>query len=342
MEPLRPIGERWSGADRAPLALSGAAHAMEDTMNHSEILSVLSNLDHVSAVYLVGRRTCSLPCQDLHVVLPDLHLLSALRSQRFSYAFDHDKGSSDSGRQSLITELLATLSGQVHLIQIGDLFDVWREDKAAAAAVASTLQTYPWASGLLDPSVDLLLGNHDHVDDDVAVPRAQRALLLENERILLMHGDAVDPIEYLPDPLQKDAVNSVFGQLAGSREFVLQGARLVQSEQDVGDVTTSSHKLSPGVGLLLDLLKEGNTDACAKLGLTAKRYDIRAVVIGHTHNAGVVAKASGSLLVDCGAWVERCIVSSGSPAELSAQLAVIAPTPEGSSTDFRVYQLTIR
>jgi UDP-2,3-diacylglucosamine pyrophosphatase LpxH len=309
-------------------------------MEHAEILSILGNREHVRAVHLVGRATMDFPCQEAHFVIPDLHLFSAERSSLFRYAFDHDKGWPDTGRAALITELLDAFLGRVHVIQLGDLFDVWREDKAAADAVGSTLETYPWASRLLDSSVELLLGNHDHVDQDVAVRSARRALLLEQEQILVIHGDALDPIELLPDPLQKDLVNSILGQRTGSHEMILQGALPVRSEKDVRDVTRDSHVLSPSMGFLLDELGEADAAFCDKLGLPRKQYQIRAVVMGHTHGARVVAKASGSVLMDCGAWVGRCVVDSGGSAEPSAQMAVIGPTPEGSGTDFRVYQLT--
>jgi len=316
---------------------------------HSRILSRLNDLNHVSAVYLVGRTTLNFPCVGSYFFLPDFHLLSKNARRGYNFSFHHDKGWSDGGgtyREPMLEEVLGTIPDEFALLHLGDLFDTWREGLRPDEAAARIRGDYAWVEAMSARAEAsggaVFVGNHDRLDSTIADPRMQRSRLIEGH-ILVTHGDVFDGLEDAPDWLSAAAVASPVGKLFGSREINLTHSKLVQSETDVVPLTNNSHELAPAIAHFLGELRQGNAAACQRLGLPTRAHDIRAVVIGHTHHARLVwSGGAQALIFDCGAWIERCLTTAGYPPEPSAQVGVIAPTASGTATDFRIYQLTVR
>lgn len=309
--------------------------------SHSELLSTLNHLTHVSSVRLVGRTTLGFRCPASYFVLPDFHLMTASTRKGYAFSFHHDKDWPDTYREPLLREVLAHVPPTWKLIHLGDLYDVWREQKEPRAAARAIAGELTWVRAITQRG-SVMVGNHDRLGAEIAEPTMLRSMIIGG-KILVTHGDLFDGMEDGPDWLNATAVASPIGKLFGSREIALPHTVLAQSESDIVPLDVGSHELGPAIAVAAAGLRAGKAEVCSRFGVPKKKYDLRAVVLGHTHHARVVWSASAELLiVDGGAWVERCVPVPGWPAEPSAQVTAIAPTESGLGTDFRVYQLTVR
>ena len=151
---------------------------------------------------------------ELHVFIPDLHLITAARRLEGGYQYGTN-----------YPELLEAVVGQLHglktdaapadevvVYQIGDLFDLWRQvdglDPNANAASAIQNDHASLLKALRDPDLNaqFLLGNHDY--DLYRFPNFdawQRSYVLAPS-VMLLHGDVFDWVEKLPDELQNLAL----------------------------------------------------------------------------------------------------------------------------------------
>ncbi len=181
---------------------------------HSEILEALSRrLGH--PLVLVSRleeARLRIPADFAAAFLPDLHLTSDAAAEAFAgYHFRREL------RQTLGAALdVLNAFPRLNRIQLGDRYDLWREDVLGKRPIADQIAEIRRDHG---PSVDgliaergwrFLAGNHDA---SLSVARGSEPYNDAEERIwcgeatpggadapiLVLHGDYFDPVEVLPN-----------------------------------------------------------------------------------------------------------------------------------------------
>src|SRR5206468_8094609 len=107
---------------------------------------------------------------ELHVFIPDIHLITAARRAEAGYAY----GTNHPDLLETVVRSLAALkrqaapAGEIVLYQIGDLFDLWRQvdglDPESNAASAIQNDHIGLLTALRNPDLNtqFLLGNHDY------------------------------------------------------------------------------------------------------------------------------------------------------------------------------------
>jgi hypothetical protein len=220
----------------------------------------------------------------------------------------------------------------------------------------------------------MLLGNHD-TDGSSVLPDISPLLLKAFNRspdgkpfLFATHGDCFDLLETLvPDAIAEFAVQFI-GKLTPSTthsvgDFARAAARINKPLMNLRDsITKPTHeligsavKVTPGAPLPSRAVRVVDP------GETSRRFDdyyralispsaagtdaesVRVVVAGHTHEAGMLLCTPPDrrplLLMDCGAWIERCryrLEENGEQVEEpSAQLGVI------HGNDARIYQVRL-
>jgi UDP-2,3-diacylglucosamine pyrophosphatase LpxH len=327
-------------------------------MDHGRVLDRLLGLKAVQAVHLVARTVianANVTEGKAWVFIPDMHLLSRTTAREYKYSFTHDRNGAI-GRNGLMAELGEALGELRHaepdgvfVFQLGDLIDVWRENRVAeiedlSAFAQRVLKDNSAARDFLvdasSLSTSLVLGNHDHVGAhslmrDDAFRRMKASFLLPPEgSVLVTHGDLLDPIEALPDRWSR--WGSRFTRLVGSGTRDLTGARRIEKRADVpGRIgVKGSHGLFEGALQLAKGLRLGRKKQLDQLKLRTKK-PVKILVIGHTHHARLAIR-DGLVILDAGAWIEMCKLDGR--VVPSCQIAVIAQASNG--TDLRIYQLT--
>ncbi|MEE9394257.1 MAG: hypothetical protein V3W41_17295 [Planctomycetota bacterium] len=309
---------------------------------------------------------------EVQVFVPDLHLVSDEASLRYSYSFNHRHAFVVMMNRLLrAREDLEAEEHSLQCIQLGDLYDFWREGRDDPTSIMddhSTLLAYLYRhpDGL---RAKVLTGNHDAAM--AADPSFFRRLFLGGESPfgLAMHGDWFDPLETaLPDWLQ-----AFFVQIAGKIPK--------EGSYDIGELQTLIADHQPDAATLVNRIR---IDGAAKVGslrqvntpnssppkihnvslrgegdehpllhravelvhTCAQREDlheawpkVRLVVIGHTHRAQIsvdrITKPDHPVVImDCGAWIEKCKDSRGR-VQRNAQLGVVC------GDDCRIYQLVV-
>ena len=163
--------------------------------------------------------------REVFFLIPDLHLLSPKRRQRFRYGFTH----SGSGLLSGLLERIATLRNsweasrnrKLVTVQLGDFFDLWREFPGSAKPAEIPDDACGDLRDILYRGIDrggpclkstMLLGNHDTKRSDPLKEISLRYKFFnrpQDEKPFLFgtHGDAFDILEStLPDAVQEFAV----------------------------------------------------------------------------------------------------------------------------------------
>jgi len=252
--------------------------------------------------------------------------------------------------------------GRVRVWQVGDLFDEWRsqEHGSAGQRIAGIRNAHglkemfdlllsPRPGGL---GAEVLAGNHDFqlfaLDD---WRKARFRIVGDQGQMMVLHGDLFDWVERLPDQLQALIVQLARSFKPGEHQLFAdtqqQAVDAVNAHVPRGDVP-----IRPGV-TPLQVAAEKQAKNAAEDGFEATnvidgdRMDtvffksakelaakvngetqgrIRLMVMGHTHIAriarGVQADGSPFVLVDCGAWVDNCVLPGEHAAIRSAQCAV--------------------
>jgi hypothetical protein len=165
-----------------------------------------------------------------------------------------------------------------------------------------------------------------------------------NGSIIVTHGDLFDPIEDLPDPWARWAVQFAEGANASTKP--LGHAIEIQSPANVParHGVSSTHPLIERATAYRKGVNDGDSRKLANLGMPSKR-PVRLFVIGHTHHPRIVQHATffvghfpvaGVNIMDCGGWIENSHLSGGDVP--SCHVGVIAETAAGADT--RIYQLT--
>lgn len=327
-------------------------------MDHSDVLSALLGLTTARSVHLVARttiRNARVTEGRVWVFVPDLHLLTRRSAAEYKYSFGHN-GTRRVEREALLQEVctalarLQTGTGRtLFVFQLGDFVDVWRENQIRevedlASLSRRVLADNPAARDYLADATrlgtSLVIGNHDHVGtkslarDDTFVRMKVSLALPPDGSVVVTHGDLFDPTEKLPDPWSR--WGSRFTRVIGPGTKDLPGAKRIRKLEDVPTRlgVTSKHQLFPGAIDFARGLRRGDVATLRRLRLRSKR-PVKIFVIGHTHHARLALK-QGVVLLDCGAWLERCRIDGR--VLPCCQLGVIAQT--GRGTDLRLYQLT--
>lgn len=325
------------------------------------------------AVKLLARyddENLELPAGAAHVFLPDCHMLTPDDASRFTrFAFDL-AGDLERLLRAL-TDLAAAHPRELSFYQLGDLFDLWRTlggggDKVETNAIAAhftriiTLLRSQQPEGL---DATILAGNHDFALREHGEWLAPRFLGIGGRRhpggkALILHGDAFDFIERLPDGLQSFFVRLLRSRRSGRRDMgeietdIVREVNRGLSRSEDADLFGEGQPL--GTPWEDDLDERFDTVNGSSGG--SKRFfrsalslaeeggalgeDIRLVVIGHTHLPRIVAgtRDDGSpfALMDCGAWVGNFTPPGAASPVMKAQIGVIV------GNDLRVYQVGSR
>jgi hypothetical protein len=338
-------------------------------MDHDTVLTTLLGLANKRRVHLVSRCVFG----DSHVTpgkvwffIPDLHLLRRSTATQYDYSFGASgaNGGVPTHREPLLFELCEKLeplvqTGDLFVFQLGDFADLFREERISpnqdlASMLRGILDDNPAASTFLAPearlNTSLVLGNHDHVKQLSwqRVPVTQRMrvsfALPPNGSVIVTHGDLFDPIEDLPDPWARWAVQFLPGKDASTKP--LGHAIEIQSPASVParHGVSNNHPLVDRATRFRSGVNDGDANKLKRLGLTSK-LPVRLFVIGHTHHPRIVQHAmffvghmpvAGVNIMDCGGWIEKSQLSDG--VVPSCHVGVIAETAAGA--DARIYQLT--
>ena len=175
---------------------------------HEGLLQTLQSTAEVRLVASLSDPRINFPAPDqLHVFIPDIHLVTPRRAREGGFKFS-------SNCLPLLERVLRALArfkratapgGRVVVYQIGDLFDLWREtsrhdpDMDVAAAIQDNHPQLMEA--LFAPELDaqFLLGNHDYdLFQWVDFAAWQRYFFL-SPSVMVLHGDVYDWVERLPD-----------------------------------------------------------------------------------------------------------------------------------------------
>jgi UDP-2,3-diacylglucosamine pyrophosphatase LpxH len=178
---------------------------------HADLLDALQSVARVQLVArLVDTRLNFPQAEELHVFIPDIHLITAARCAEAGYLYsaNYPELLETVVRSLAAFKRSAAPAGEVVVYQIGDLFDLWRQvdglDPEANAASAIQNDHARLLSALRDPDLNtqFLLGNHDY--DLYRFPNFdawQRSFILPPS-VMLLHGDVFDWVENLPTELK--------------------------------------------------------------------------------------------------------------------------------------------
>ena len=138
---------------------------------HGDLLGRLRAIARVQLVARLRDDRLSFPqSNELHVFIPDLHLITAARRVEAGYRYGTNYPALlEAVVQSLrALKLAAAPAGEVVVYQIGDLFDLWRQvdgldpNANAASAIQNDQASLVAALRDADLNAQFLLGNHDY------------------------------------------------------------------------------------------------------------------------------------------------------------------------------------
>lgn len=250
--------------------------------------------------------------REVFLLIPDLHLISAGRQERFGrYGFNHSLPAGQTGESGLLLELLKKMvllktsfeSGNNKLItiQLGDFFDMWREFPGIARPeeiqdVHNELRDILYRGryrGKPCLKATMILGNHD-TKNGVPLQEIPFELKTFNRTgdgrpfLFVTHGDAFDIIEtMLPDPVEEFAVYFAgdltpinkypvgkWGKYAGDINKPLGSLNQAITEPEhILNNVTGALKVSPGQALPSHLCYEVTSTDETGHGLFRKIYD---------------------------------------------------------------------
>lgn len=340
---------------------------------HDELLGTLFALEggrvDVSLVASLQHEAIGFPDQ-LHVFLPDIHLVTEERQACFKY------GTNYAGLlRDFAVSFKAFKSGRnVTLYQVGDLLDLWRQspqmdpEEDVAASLANDRQELMGA--LLDPDLatQFLIGNHDfnlykYPNFSAWERRAYLKDSKDGATAIALHGDIFDWMQIalgaLPGAVQNFFVY-LFAPIWPGDERQLgeiihlnrrERGRMkldqyIQAPQPVplGSTLPADKKIPPRYNVQTEegQLSGGMQYAAAAKSLCEKANreygtKLRIAIIGHTHHARIALIDNGVgdvfTLVDCGAWIEQYRTPEAAQPLPNAQIAAVG------GNEARIYQL---
>lgn len=332
--------------------------------------ALLQSLQAVARVQLVARlrddRLNFPQAGELHVFVPDLHLITAARCAQAGYTYGTNYPELlEAVLKSLrACKLAATPEGEVVVYQVGDLFDLWRQvdgldpNANAASAIQNDHASLLAALRDSDLNTQFLLGNHDY--DLYRFPNFdawQRSYVL-SPSVMVLHGDVFDWVEDLPDEL-KNLVLFLFSASHQAETADLEKLRPLNKRHATGNFHRFIHNRVPaptgkwceaatGGGPSWNVQVDGMAPPEMLLYLDAARQKcdaanrrfgtaLNVAVIGHTHHARIAVHDAADkffALIDCGAWIENCNTSDDPTPRPNAQIAALG------ANEARIYQLS--
>jgi UDP-2,3-diacylglucosamine pyrophosphatase LpxH len=263
------------------------------------------------------------------VFLPDCHLLAQADSNR--YPNTHFVLDAELRRLlEALVSLKAAHRGELAVVHLGDLFDIWRAlgktPKGKADRVAS--QYSDVLEKLLNGPpqglrADILAGNHDYILHELSEWNWPRFRIIENPNTalgdaLLIHGDQFDRLERTADDDFQAAVVRLARMASSGKHELDRDQReavasvnksVLQGDRPIGAPTTDFPNPIPDPRGALDSMHNVVTWSPAtartsathfykvarQLALELKHHghDIRLIVIGHTHSARIVVGDRG-------------------------------------------------
>ena len=333
---------------------------------HGDLLGRLRAIARVQLVARLRDDRLSFPqSNELHVFIPDLHLITAARRVEAGYRYGTNYPALlEAVVQSLrALKLAAAPAGEVVVYQIGDLFDLWRQvdgldpNANAASAIQNDQASLVAALRDADLNAQFLLGNHDY--DLYRFPNFdawQRSFVLAPS-VLLLHGDVFDWVEQLPGEL-KNLVLYLFSASHPAGTAELEKLRPLNNQQRGGRkfrdfiqnrvaASTGHWREAGDDGGNWNVQVAGAAPAEMLLYLDAARQKcgeangqsdgaLKMAVIGHTHQARIAVHDTGDeffALMDCGAWIENCCTADDATPRPNAQIAALG------ANEARIYQL---
>jgi UDP-2,3-diacylglucosamine pyrophosphatase LpxH len=333
---------------------------------HGDLLGTLQSVASVQLVARLQDDRLNFPqANELHVFIPDIHLITAARRVEggYQYGTNWPELLETVAKSLRGLKLASAPAGEVVVYQIGDLFDLWRQvdglDPNANAASAIQNDHASLLAALRDPDLNaqFLLGNHDY--DLYRFPNFdawQRSYVLAPS-VMLLHGDVFDWVEKLPGEL-KNLVLFLFtashpagtaelqkmrplnnGQRAGRtfRNYIQNQAPAPTGKwRDAGDAGGNWNVQVAGTApkemlLYLDEARQKCGEANGEFGSA-----LHMAVIGHTHQARIAVHDTPDeffALMDCGAWIENCSTADDPTPRPNAQIAALG------ANEARIYQL---
>jgi len=312
----------------------------------------------------------ALPAARARLFVPDLHLLRTV-----------DEAYYPNTGFRLETQLLRFLRalaqckqthpGELDVLQLGDLFDLWRARTGSPKQKADTIaadHAEVVARLRFGPPygvrADILAGNHDYDLHRLVEWDLPRFWFLNGggsaqTDVLAIHGDQFDFIElFAPDAIQAAIVRLARFASAGEHELdheqmidvLALNDTIPRTDTPIGtamaELAAPSVAPAPIGGSAFNVVPWSPTVGDAGryfesarrlcLKLTERGRDIRLVICGHSHGARMVVGDRGDgvpvVLMDCGAWLGRCRFHD-SVWRPSAQIGVLV------GNDARIYQL---
>ena len=337
---------------------------------HADLLGRLEDIASVQLVASLKDDRLNFPqANELHVFIPDLHLITAARRVEagYQYGTNHTALLETVLKSLRALRIAAAPAGEVVVYQIGDLFDLWRQvdglDPNANAASAIQNDQASLVAALRDPDLNaqFLLGNHDYdLYRFPAFDAWQRSYVIAPS-VMLLHGDVFDWVENLPGELE-NLVLYLFSASHPAGTAELQKLRPLNNQQRAGrkfrnfiqnQVAAPTGKwraarvddggswnvqvagTAPQEMLLyLDAARRKCVEANGQFGSA-----LTMAVIGHTHQARIAvhdAEDGFFALMDCGAWIENCCTADDATPRANAQIAALG------ANEARIYQLAPR
>jgi UDP-2,3-diacylglucosamine pyrophosphatase LpxH len=334
---------------------------------HAELLGTLQEIASVQLVASLRDERLNFPqTGELHVFLPDIHLITGARRSEagYKYGANYPDLLLTVVKRLRALKLAAAPDGEVVVYQMGDLFDLWRQvdgldpDANAASAIQNDQADLLAALRDGDLNAQFLLGNHDY--DLYRFPNFdgwQRSYVLAPS-VLLLHGDVFDWVEKLPGEL-KNLVLYLFGASHQAGTAELEKLRPLNKRQRAGrkfrayiqnkaPAPTGKWRADAGDGggnwnvqvagtapkemlVYLDAAREKCRQAGGQSGSA-----LRMAVIGHTHQARIAVHDTVDeffALMDCGAWIENCSTADDPAPRPNAQIGALG------ANEARIYQL---
>ena len=335
---------------------------------HDRLLEALLALADVRLVASYRDERLGFPApDDLRIFLPDMHLCSKRRRDAYQYGTNQEELLVRTVQAIAAVKANAAAGETVALYQIGDYLDLWREFPNPACGPGVPDRILDDQGALVDALEDrdlnthFLLGNHDFdlYQWKERFTAWDRRYYLGigggSPSVLAMHGDYFDWVENVPErvkdfavyyfaplvdppPIDLGKMNDLSHATHDGRDYAtgiqLEQPAVVGTTQSAGIVVPGQWNIqAPGTSgaQFLQLAFA----ACTKAN---QQYELqmRVVVIGHTHHARI-AKLEGPdgpfVLVDSGAWIERCCEAEGSAPMDNAQVTAI------SANEIRIYQM---
>lgn len=345
---------------------------------HQTFLRIVLRDPPIARVRLVARLENEIVANPdpttLYLFIPDLHLVSDEQLVRYSYHFN--EWETFYKMLFRVRDARATLAQEgnaLEVIQLGDLYDLWREgtvvpDRIIEDHVNLAGMVYRHRAGL---RARILVGNHDA--EMMGTDRFYLRLFLPRDGAgafcLAIHGDWFDPVERLPDWLQRFAVYFA-GRLPQPQKYPLGEIKEIlrrRARAANGFQTRIGLRAPAQLGKLRGVRQpQARLPRRLNVGWTSREdhvhpylasarrvvhrfrneieaspawRTIRLVVIGHSHHARISVDDTADpahpvVLMDCGAWIER-YKDSEKNVYPNCQVGVVA------GNDIRIYQLDL-